>query len=174
MVVSLFNSDDQPARFKRTKVQPGTPYYDKARTQIATSNERYHYLVAEITGDYTAIPFPVIFGSKTGGSSYTVDFLKYQGKDLEPFEGICLERTRPDGSIPSQKLRSIQKAFSDNYKMSEGGILYAVGDWGAFLNCMVNWRSPSRTTGNQLWDELLDALEGNGFDRSMIPCMVRI
>ena len=143
--------------------------YRQGLQQAQCALERYHYLCAAIQREYD---LPADF-TQGGMFGYTdLSFSTYEPYALDPVLGVKLH-PRPDGTIHPGDLKLYRKCFKLDWKVSEGGILYGIGDSRAFWNMILNYHSVAGTTGFKRWDNFFERLKANGFDKSIIPCMVR-
>jgi hypothetical protein len=107
------------------------------------------------------------------GSYYrNVVFDSYIAYRLKPIEGIKVH-PRDEFGIHTGDLEDYVDGFKRNWKVVEGGVLYAVGEKRPFVNCMVHYLSRSGRSGISKWDKLFTRLETEGFPKGIIPCMVR-
>ena len=164
-------SKSSPGRYVHTKCRPTHRLYQQGKEQYSISIERYHYLLASITGEYTVLDAESTL-PQLPGIRQTLYFNNYKGVKLKPIRDIRIF-SRPDGSVNPEQIAEFQRTLDTDWKTREGGILYCVAEWREYWNCLVNYRSPSKTTGSQDWDKLFEELKANNFDKKLVPCMVR-
>lgn len=138
--------------------------YAQGRQQGALAEERYHYLCAAIQGAY-ALTAPTAMG-RVG-----IRFGAYTAYALPPLEHVKLH-PRPDGSVHPDDLAAYVQGFRGDWKCREGGVLYCLAEARPFWNMVLHWHAAG-TTGYKPWDRLFRALRAGGFDRGLVPCMVR-
>lgn len=70
-------------------------------------------------------------------------------------------------------LVTYQMTISNDWRMREGGILYALGEYGDFFNAMSHYHySRSKGTLMKDWNALFERLQQSEYRRNVIPCMV--
>jgi hypothetical protein len=63
-------------------------------------------------------------------------------------------------------------AIDGDWRMRQGGVLNAVGEYGDFFNCISNYHKlHSKTTRIPQWDTLFEKLRSSGYRKNIIPCM---
>ncbi|KAA1472778.1 hypothetical protein DENSPDRAFT_778964 [Dentipellis sp. KUC8613] len=142
---------------------------EQAQGQAAHQEQCFHYLCAAVQHAYelrdgiTGVP-----GALFPRQGLVFD--AYKPYKLDPILGIKLH-PRPDGTIHPGDIEVYQDTFKGNWKYVQGGVLYAMGEKREFWNCVLNWNSKAKTTGNGLWDSLFRKLKASGYKRDVIPCM---
>lgn len=152
---------------------PGTARYEQGKEQAEISIERFHYLRASILKKYRFVDG--ITPNLSLGQIFPrqgLDFSEYDEYHLEPVSGVKLH-PRQDGTIHPGDIERYHDGFKENWKSSEGGLLYYIGEAREFYNIILNYHSPARTTGDLEWDEFFAKLKREDFPKSEIPCMVR-
>ncbi|KII96193.1 hypothetical protein PLICRDRAFT_35140 [Plicaturopsis crispa FD-325 SS-3] len=99
-----------------------------------------------------------------------ISFGPYKDARLPAIEGVKLH-PRTDGSIHPEDLGGYTRGFKENWKVQEGGVMYALAESREFWNCMLNYHSPAGTTGIAEWDKLFYTLKTTGFPKNIVPCM---
>lgn len=161
-------------RYIRSFPSEGTEQLLEGRKQAELSNTRYHYLRAAIQGNFRLtgdIP-----SSSTNGHFFPrciIDFREYADFPLDQISG---EKIHPgeDGLVGSAELEEYQTELTSDWKVVEGGILSCTGKARAFFNIMINYNSPSKTSGNSEMDAYFAQLKAEDFRKESIPCMVRL
>ena len=136
--------------------------YDLGRRQAQCAIERYHYLCAAAQEAYT-LHNPGAFRSELTFEKYTAYPLTPVSAKLHP---------RKDGTIHPGDIEIYVKCMVRNFKCSEGGIMYCLGDERSFWNMVINYHSSAKTSGIKAWDRLFKQLKASGYDKGIIPCMV--
>lgn len=159
----------------RTDLTPGSSpiLYDQGQQQAQLALERYHTLCAAVQKRYQQSTVPPDFTKGWLFERAGLLFSQYRAYSLEPILGVKLH-PRPDGTIHPKDLQIYARGFRDDWKCSEGGILYCIGESREFWNMILNYHSVSGTTGIKAWDKLFGRLKRNNYDKAIIPCMVRI
>ena len=157
-----------PSSFDRTRA------IAQGQNQAGLNLERYHYLRAAVTKAYDikqlqpgdpSNPNPMPFVRQG------IVFDRYKLRDLKPLRGVKLHPDA-DGSIHPGDLKAYKEELFGNWKVREAGILYAMMELRPFWNMLLNFHSPSKTTGIPAWDKLLNDWQAAGFPKSMLQCMV--
>jgi hypothetical protein len=156
----------------------GTEEYKQGLAQRKIANERYHYLVAFLTGkirvrspyDHRDGSFSVDISKVSDGRKDLV-FDTYEAFELKPWKAVKLH-ARKDGGIHPGDVKVYVDMIKSNWKIREAGILYAIDDDRTFANLYIHYLSCYKTTGLPEWDQLFARLKGEDFSRSIIPCMV--
>ncbi len=139
--------------------------YDIGRRQRQCALERYHYLCAAIQEAYTLHRGQLFVRDE-------LDFDRYPAYALESVSAKL--HPRPDGTIHPGDIKLYVDGMVKNYKCSEGGIMYCVGDSRPFWNMVINYHSSAGTTGIKAWDRLFRKLKTSGYDKTFVPCMASI
>lgn len=157
------------ARYDRISPSVGSPAYEQGKHQRAISIERYHYLVASLQKLYTIRDIQTTMGPMPV-TRQEVSFSPYKACVLKPLVGKF--HPREDGTIHQDDLQSYVDTVANNWKMSEGGVLYIIAEPREFFNLLFNYHSPAGgTTGIEEWDVLFGRLRAEGFPKKIIPCM---
>ncbi|KAI0088181.1 hypothetical protein BDY19DRAFT_891698 [Irpex rosettiformis] len=139
--------------------------YDLGRRQAQCALERYHYLCAAAQEAFTlerARGYRLFVRDVVSFDNYTAYALDPVSAKLHP---------RPDGTIHPGDIEIYVNSIVKNYKCSEGGIMYAIGDSRTFWNMVINYHSSAGTTGIKAWDRLFRQLKTSGYDKGIVPCM---
>lgn len=147
----------------------GSEEYQIGQEMATMSIERYHYLVASLQKLYTIRDIQTTIGPMPV-TRQAVDFSAYEPFALRPLVGKVYPRE--DGSIHPEDLKGYVQNVEENWKTSEGGVLYTIVEANEFLNLLFNYHSPAGTTGIEEWDVLFGRLRAEGFPKGIIPCMV--
>jgi hypothetical protein len=102
----------------------------------------------------------------------TIDFGAYKEFNLRPITGVDLPRPGTDGSIDFMECSIYHDTVRDDWKTREGGILYAVAEYGDFFSYVSHYHSPYGRIGTGVWNALFEKLRNSGYSRNVIPCMV--
>lgn len=145
--------------------------YAQGQIQLEVAAVSYHRLRAAVSGqfDLTQVPGDVSRGQFFSRSAIVFD--KYCESKLEPIVGLEL-RVREDGTIHPEYLKEYVRGLRANWAARAGGVMHCVGA-AAFWNIVLNYRSAAHTTGSKAWDALFARMMQHGFDKGVIPCMVR-
>ncbi|KAI0826229.1 hypothetical protein BC629DRAFT_1434705 [Irpex lacteus] len=130
--------------------------YDIGQRQRQCALERYHYLCAAIQEAYTLHRGQLFVRDE-------LDFDRYPAYALESVSAKL--HPRPDGTIHPGDIKLYVDGMVKNYKCSEGGIMYCVGDSRPFWNMVINYHSSAGTTGIKAWDRLFRKLKTSGYDK---------
>jgi hypothetical protein len=103
----------------------------------------------------------------------TIDFSAYKEFKLRPMEYIELPETEPNGSCNWSSFRTYEGMNNDDWRFREGGVLYALAEYGDFFNCISVYHSHQRT-GIQGWNALFEKLQNSGYCKNIVPCMVGV
>ncbi|KAH8115090.1 hypothetical protein DFH11DRAFT_1591355 [Phellopilus nigrolimitatus] len=158
-------------RCKHVRPPEGSFAFAQGQDQAGLALERFHYLRASILGLYDlqdGIAPDLSMGQLFPRQG--LDFSKYTDFKLKPVTGIKLH-PRDDGTIHPEDVKVYHQSFKDDWKMSEGGVLYFIGDPRSFYNIILNYHSPAKTTGSKEWDKLFARLKAEGFPKNLISCM---
>ena len=150
----------------------GTEAHAQGERQFELNIQRFHYLCAAATKQYTILDN--IPPDPDRGQLFPrqgIDFSPYRAYKFQPITGVKLH-PRSDGTIHPGDIEAYVDAYKGNWKSREGGILYFLaGDVREFWNMIINYHSSSHTTGIREWDEILDKLKVK-LDKKVVPCMV--
>lgn len=103
----------------------------------------------------------------------TIDFTTYKEFKISPIKDIELPESVLDGSANREEAFDYERAISEDWTMREGGVLYALGEYGDFFNSMSGYHSSEKRIGISRLDTLFDKLQNSGYRKNIIPCMVR-
>lgn len=159
-------------RYQHIKPNDSSEIWHHGKAQGALNLQRYHYLCASIQGRYkyhSTISPDFARGQRSFLRGF--DFSPYTAYRLEPILGIKLEPL-VNGTVHAEDLKLYHNQFTNSWRHSEGGILYNMGDEREFYNCILNYHSPTKTTGDEEWDEFFEKLKDSGFQKGLVPCMV--
>ncbi|KLO20425.1 hypothetical protein SCHPADRAFT_897709 [Schizopora paradoxa] len=171
MSIPQANSSNSGNRYQRRnpKLYSDAWNIGKERTTIAL--ERYHYLCAAIQGKYRFLyDIPPKYSRGQFFSRQGFDFSPYTKHELKPIRGVKFH-PREDGTIHPVDLGIYHEYFANSWRNSEGGILYSVNDHREFFNCILNYHSPAKTSGDEEWDQFFKRLKESGFQMGLVPCM---
>jgi hypothetical protein len=96
----------------------------------------------------------------------TIDFGVYKEFKLRPIENV--ELIQPESEYHPHYYH---QAIVDDWRTREGGILFAIGGYGDFFDCMSHYHA-QKHTGIKEWDTLFEKLVDLSYRKSIIPCMV--
>ena len=77
----------------------------------------------------------------------TVNFRAYKEVKLHPINDVALPAPETNGSPNLLTYLTYPLTIKGDWKMREGGVLYAVGIYGGFFGCMWNYHSARKSTG---------------------------
>ena len=162
------------SRYQRRSPDLYSDAWNIAKERTVVALERYHYLCAAIQGNYKFLyDIPPKFSRAQIFTRQGFDFSPYTAYDLKPIRGVKIH-PREDGTIHPMDLAIYHEHFTNCWQNSEGGILHSVNDHRGFFNCVLNYHSPAKTTGDEEWDQLFKKLETSGFQMGLVPCLVRV
>ena len=175
--------------------KPGTTAFMQGKKQASLSIQRYHilcaalqkkYEVRNITPDYRKctvcldfehtlrLTVPMLgdpnFSDETPFRA-TIDFGAYKEFNLRPLENIELPVPSEGGTINILAFCMFPQTIQD-WRMQEGGVLYALGEYGEFFNIMAGYHGHVKSTEIAEWDILFESLRKGGYCKNIIPCMV--
>jgi hypothetical protein len=102
----------------------------------------------------------------------SIDFSAYKGVKLHRINDVALPAPEADGSPNLLTYCTYPLTLKGDWKMREGGVLYALGIYGDFFGCMWNYHSGRKSTGVEEWDALFEELKSSEYRKNIIPCMV--
>jgi len=159
-------------RYKRIYPHAGSKDYKLGKEMAEIAIERYHILKACLQQKYEMI-------HNTTPSMGTQIF-PVQQLDFSAYKDFKIKRTqsmkfRPleDGTIDASRITESHRNMKDDWKQSEGDILYSAVTLDFFLP-ILNYNSISGTTGSEEWDKLFGTLKEKNYPADIIPCMVRV
>jgi hypothetical protein len=97
--------------------------------------------------------------------------LTYKEFKLHPTKDVELPEPDLDGKINWRSLSAWGTVNRRDWKLREGGVLYALAEYGNFFNCISQYHSCGGT-GVKEWNTLFPALQNSGYRKNIIPCMV--
>jgi hypothetical protein len=104
--------------------------------------------------------------------SATIDFSAYKEYKLQPIKEVELVVPASDGSMDFSERMIYSKMVEDDWRIREGGILYALAEFGEFFSCMSHYHSHWNRIGVAGWDKLFENLLKSSYRKSIVPCMV--
>lgn len=114
-----------------------------------------------------------IGGSTRRVSRVTIDFGAYTEFKLRPIKDVELPDADPGILFGLTDLFSYKLANGDDWKVREGGILYAIGEYGNFFNTISHYHSgPMEDLMEESWISLFEKLQNSEYRKNLIPCMV--
>jgi len=105
-------------------------------------------------------------------SRVTIDFGAYTEFKLRPIKDVELPDADPGILFGLTDLFSYKLANGDDWKVREGGILYAIGEYGNFFNTISHYHSgPMEALMEESWISLFEKLQNSEYRKNLIPCM---
>ena len=101
----------------------------------------------------------------------TIDFSAYKEFKLHPIKDVELPEPELDGSANWRSLSRWGMANETDWKLREGGVLYALAEYGKFFNCILQYHTCGKT-GVGHWNTLFSTLQTSEYRKNSIPCMV--
>ena len=122
------------------------------------------------------VDFPILTGSDSIGLGprvvrATIDFSAYTEFKLHPIKDIEVPETE-DGHINLTAYCLYPMTLSHDWRMREGGVLYALGEYGDFFHAMLSYHGHGKSTNIEEWNSLFQNLQNSGYPKNIIPCMV--
>ena len=122
------------------------------------------------------VDFPILTGSDSIGPGprvvrATIDFSAYTEFKLHPIKDIEVPETE-DGHINLTAYCLYPMTLSHDWRMREGGVLYALGEYGDFFNAILGYHGSGKSTNIEEWNSLFRNLQNSGYPKNIIPCMV--
>jgi hypothetical protein len=150
----------------------------QGKKQTALAIQRYHILCAAIQGKYKVLDIIPIADQRLMQSDErryvhaTIDFSAYKEFKLRPIKDAELPElvSRMDCEIVDIGIYSM--ARDEDWRLRQGGILFAVGEYGDFFNCVTAYRTT--VTGDSFieeWNTLFGQLRSSQYRKNIIPCM---
>ena len=103
-----------------------------------------------------------------------IDFTTYTEFKINPIKDIELPESVLDGSTDRHEKWVYTWAIGEDWTMREGRVLYALREYGDFFNVMSEYHLPGERIGMVEWETLFDKLQNSGYQKNIIPCMVRV
>jgi hypothetical protein len=103
----------------------------------------------------------------------TIDFSAYKEFKLRPIKDVELPQPDRDDSTNFSDLMMYERMNDDDWRMREGGVLYALAEYGNFFNCIYYYHTHQRTFIKG-WTDLFERLQSSGYCKNIIPCMVDV
>ncbi|KLO11666.1 hypothetical protein SCHPADRAFT_974350 [Schizopora paradoxa] len=158
-------------RYKRRNPNPRSQLYFVAQGMSKAALEHYHYLCASIQGKFVLSNYiPMDMGDGQIFHQHGLDFSPYTEYELRPIVSKKALQ-RPIGTYHPDELKLYHEYFANDWMHSAGGILHNMKDRREFFNCILNYHSPAKTTGNEEWDAFFEKFKESGFQKSLVPCM---
>jgi hypothetical protein len=149
----------------------------QGKKQTALAIQRYHILCAAIQEKYVVRHIAPIEGRLSVGgypnpiSRVTIEFSPYIQFKLHPIKDVELPDARDGMSCDYADVATYQMAINGDWRMREGGILFAVGEYGDFFNTMTHYHSGPKGTLMEDWNTLFEKLQNSEYRKNLIPCM---
>ena len=103
----------------------------------------------------------------------TIDFSAYKDFKLHPLKDVAMPVPGPNGMRNLAEFCTYPMRIGNDWRMRAGGVLFALGEYGDFFNCISNYHSGTRrTTGIPEWDSVFEKLHSSEYAKKFIPCMV--
>jgi hypothetical protein len=108
----------------------------------------------------------------------TIDFSSYKEYKLHPIKDVeILDTFNETGDLSTfvavfGELTLYQSTIERDWRVREGGILWALADYNSFFNCITHYHSVHKTTNIRGWDELFEELQNSSYRKNILPCMV--
>jgi len=115
-------------------------------------------------GSVAGYPYPI--------SRVTIEFSPYTQFKLHPIKDVELPDARDGMSCDYADVATYQMAINHDWRMREGGILFAIGEYGDFFNTMTHYHSGPKGTLMEDWNTLFEKLQNSEYRKNLIPCMV--
>jgi hypothetical protein len=99
----------------------------------------------------------------------TIDFSAYKEFKLDPIMDVELPAK---GTDDLAEFVMYPMAISEDWRLRQGGVLCALGEYGDFFNCISSYHSRSKTNIAE-WDSLFEKLQA-GYHKNIVPCMASV